>query len=249
MTDFHLAVVSAGVSDPSSTRLLADRSAQRVTHLARERGHTVAVTTIDLREVLPELPAALSTGLLGPRFTRAVESLLAADAIIAAAPVYKAGASGLFSSFFQVLDNDLLIGKPVILAATAGTARHALVVDQEMRALFAYLRALPVPTSLFAATEDWTDATLTTRIDRAAREVVLLMESGFAREVRDDAWAAYQHSYGSAGGTEVDIDLGSDLMRLATGGSLHVDRDPRTESRDDRPDDRRDPGPLAHARQ
>ncbi len=220
MTEYRLVVVSAGVSDPSSTRLLADRATQRVSALARERGHDVAVTTVDLRELLPELPAALSSQLLGPRFSHAIEALVGADAIVAAAPVYKAGASGLFTSFFQVLDNDLLIGKPVILAATAGTARHALVVDEEMRALFAYLRALPVPTSLFASTEDWTDKALGLRIDRAARELVLLMESGFARAVKDDAWGSYQHTYGSAGGTELGIDLDSDMMRLATGGSL-----------------------------
>jgi len=227
MTDFRLVVVSAGVSDPSSTRLLADRATQRVSRLAEDRGHRVTTTVVDLRELLPELPAALSSQLLGPRFTRAVEALVGADAVIAAAPVYKAGASGLFSSFFQVLDNDLLIGKPVILAATAGTARHALVVDEEMRALFAYLRALPVPTSLFASTEDWTDKALKQRIDRAARELVLLMESGFARAVKDESWGSYQHTYGSAGGTALDIDLDSDMMRLATGGSLRdADDDP-----------------------
>lgn len=133
--------------------------------------------------------------------------------------MYKAAASGLFTSFFQVLDNDLLIGAPVILAATAGTARHALVVDEEMRSLFAYLRTLPVPTSLFAATEDWNDKALGERIDRAAFETVLLMESGFAAKVRDESWKRYQHEFGSAGGTNTDIDLTSDLMRLAQGGA------------------------------
>ncbi|MDN4482443.1 CE1759 family FMN reductase [Demequina lignilytica] len=227
MTDFRLVVVSAGVSDPSSTRLLADRATQRVSSLAEKRGHTVTTTVIDLRELLPELPAAMSSQLLGPRFTRAVDALVRADGLVVASPVYKAGLSGLFTSFFQVIDNDLLIGKPVILGATAGTARHALVVDEEMRALFAYLRTLPVPTSLFASTEDWTDKALGARIERAGRELVLLMESGFARAVRDESWDSYQHSYGSAGGTELDIDLSSDMMRLATGGSLRdSDDDP-----------------------
>jgi len=221
-TAFSVIVVSAGVSDPSSTRLLADRAAQRIVSLAAERGHEAVVTTIDLRELLPELPAALSSQLLGPKFTSAIEALAGADAIVAAAPVYKAGASGLFTSFFQVVDNDLLIGKPVVLAATAGTARHALVVDEEMRALFAFLRTLPVPTSLFAATEDWNDKALGERIDRAAFETVLLMESGFATSVREESWKRYQHSFGSAGGTELDIDLTSDLMRLATGGTARL---------------------------
>jgi FMN reductase len=76
-----------------------------------------------------------------------------------------------------------------------------------------------VPTSLFVGPEDWSDAALGTRTDRAATELLLLMESGFARAVRDEAWGSYQHEFGSAGGTEVDIDLETDLMRLATGGS------------------------------
>ncbi len=223
---FRLVVVSAGVSDPSSTRLLADRLTQRVVSAAAEHDRETTITVIDLRELLPEIPAALSTQLLGPRFQRAVEALSQADGVIAAAPVYKAGASGLFTSFFQVLDNDLLIGRPVALAATAGTARHALVVDEEMRSLFAYLRALPVPTSLFAATEDWADDALNSRIDRAAHELVLLMKSGFARAVREQSWKRYQHTYGSDAGRELDIDTDTDLMRLAAGGSLVDTEDP-----------------------
>ena len=231
---FNLVVVSAGTSDPSSTRLLADRTAQRVSTLAGQRGASVRTLVIDLRELANDITTALTSQLITPKLQLAVDALGAADGIIAAAPVYKAGPSGLFTSFFHVLDNDLLIGKPVVLAATAGTARHALVVDDQMRPLFAYLRALPVPTSLFAASEDWGapggetsadgdsadgDLALNKRIDRAAFELVLLMESGFARQVRGESWQSYQHEFGSAGGTELDIDTDSDLMRLATGGT------------------------------
>jgi FMN reductase len=231
---FNLVVVSGGTSDPSSTRLLADRTAQRVTALAERRGATVRTRVIDLRELATDITTALTNQLVTPKLQQAVDALGEADGIIAATPVYKAGPSGLFTSFFHVLDNDLLIGKPVVLAATAGTARHALVVDDQMRALFAYLRTLPVPTSLFAAPEDWgtsagglsagangdgEQGALSKRIDRAAFELVLLMESGFARQVRGESWQNYQHEFGSAGGTELDIDTDSDLMRLATGGS------------------------------
>jgi FMN reductase len=215
----NLVVVTAGTSDPSSTRMLADRTAQRVTALAAERGTAVRTRVIDLRELASDITTALTSQLVMPKLQQAVDALGAADGVIAAAPVYKAGPSGLFTSFFHVLDNDLLIGKPVVLAATAGTARHALVVDDQMRALFAYLRTLPVPTSLFAAPEDWGDPSLNKRIDRAAFELVLLMESGFARQVRDQAWQSYQHELGSDGGKETDIDVDSELMRLATGGS------------------------------
>jgi FMN reductase len=216
---FRLAVVSAGTGDPSSTSLLADRIAERATALAGRRGHTVTVSVIELREISADVSTALTSQLITPRLQQAITALGEADGIIAATPVYKAAPSGLFTSFFDVLDNDLLIAKPVVLAATAGTARHALVADDQMRPLFAYLRTMTVPTSLFAAPEDWSDPALAERIDRAALELVLLMESGFARKVKDESWHRYQHEYGSAGGGEIPIDLDTDLMRLATGGS------------------------------
>lgn len=218
--EYRLVVISGGTSDPSSTRLLADRVAARVESLATQRGAEVAVSLVDLRALASEINNALVSQLIGPKMTEAIEKLAAADGIIAAAPVYKAAPSGLFTSFFHVLDNDLLIAKPVILAATAGTARHALVVDEQMRSLFAFLRTMTVPTSLFAAAEDWSDNALNKRIDRAARELVLLMESGFAQKVKEESWGSYQHEYGSAGGAETSIDINSDLMRLAAGGSL-----------------------------
>lgn len=217
---FALVVVSGGAGDPSTTRLLADRIAARVAAIARDRDREVTTTVIDLRELATEIISAITSRLVGARLAKAVAALAAADGIIASTPVYKAGASGLFTSFFQVLDDDLLIAKPVILGATAGTARHALVVEEQVRGLFAYLRALPVPTSLFAASEDWSDPALAERIDRAACELVLLMDSEFARQVKESSWHSYQHEFGSAGGTEYDVDLDSDLMKLAAGGSL-----------------------------
>jgi FMN reductase len=216
---FTLVVVTAGTSDPSSTRLLAGQVAQRAAELAGQRGNEVAIEVVDLRELAIEITTAMVSQLAGPKLQRATAALRGADGIVAGTPVYKAGASGLFTSFFQVLDDDLLIAKPVVLAATAGTARHALVVDEQMRSLFAYLRAVAVPTSLFAAPEDWGDPALARRVDRAARELVVLMESGFARQVRDASWHSYRHGLGGAGGTEVDVDVDSDLMRLAAGGS------------------------------
>lgn len=223
---FRLVVVSGGTSDPSSTRMLADRIADRVAKLAAGRGEKVVINTVDLRELASEISTALVSQLFGPQLTRAVELLNAADGVIASAPVYKAAPSGLFSSFFHILDNDLLIGKPVVLAATAGTSRHALVVDDQMRSLFAFLRTLTAPTSVFAASEDWNSGGLGSRIDRAAFELLLLLESGFSHKIKDSSWGNYQHEYGSAGGTELGIDLSTDLMRLATGGTARPHRAP-----------------------
>jgi FMN reductase len=226
---FRLAVVSAGTSNPSSTRLLADRIAERTVALAGRRGHTVTSTVIELRELAADITNAVVSQLVSPRLRQAIDALGAADGLVVSTPVYKAGASGLFKSFFDLLDNDLLIGKPVVLAATAGTARHALVADDQLRPLFAYLRALPVPTSLFAAPEDWADPALNQRAERAARELILLMESGFARAVRDESWDSYQHEFGGSADRlrsveEPVVKLNTDLMRLAAGGSARPGR-------------------------
>jgi FMN reductase len=215
----NLVVVSAGASDPSSTSMLADRLAAQTVTLAGRRDRTVAVSVIELRMLANEIAAALVSQINGPGLKDAIEKLAKADGVIAATPIYKAGVSGLFKSFFDILDNDLLIAKPVAPAATAGTARHALVVDEAMRSLFAYMRALTIPTAVFATTEDWADGALDQRIERAALELLLLMESGLAEKIKEESWGSYQHEYGSAGGAELSIDLDSDLMRLATGRS------------------------------
>ena len=137
--------------------------------------------------------------------------------------MYKAGISGLFKSFADVLDNDLLIAKPVILAATAGTPRHAMVVDEQLRPLFAFLRAMPMPTSLFAAPDDWGSTTLGDRIARAATELTLFLRSGVGASIADAAWSGYQHQFaGNATAAErsvADVDFDTDLMRMAAGGA------------------------------
>lgn len=211
----NLVVVSGGTSDPSSTRMLADRVAQRVAHLSEE---PVEVRVVDLRELATEVTTALVSQHVGPGLRAAMDAIVAADGVVAATPVYAAGASGLFTSFFQVLETDSLIGTPVILAATAGTARHALVADDQLRGMFGYLRAVTVPTALFAAPEDWSDGGLTSRIDRAALELVALMDAGFAATVRAGNAIRYQTQFGSA--NDPGIQLDSDLMRLARGGTL-----------------------------
>lgn len=230
-----IVVVNAGMGDPSSTKLLADRLAQKTLDLLRERGVEAQVTTIELRDLVEEIGRATVVGFVGQGLRPAVESLAAADAVIAATPVYKAGVSGLFKSFIDLLDNDLLIAKPVAVIATAGSARHALVPDEQMRPLFAYLRALVIPTALFAAPEDWADRGLGTRVERAATELAALVGSDVAATITGGSWTRYQHEFGSAArpaGADVQatasaeqdaefagIDLDSDLMRLAIGGT------------------------------
>lgn len=165
-----LVVISAGLSNPSSTRLLADSLTAATTRALEE----VEVTTIELRDLAHQLTDHLLTGFPGRELAEAIEAVRGADGLIAVTPVFSASFSGLFKTFFDVLEQGLLDGKPVLVAATAGTPRHSLVLDHALRPLFSYLHAVVVPTAVFAATGDFGDEGLDRRIARAAGELAAL---------------------------------------------------------------------------
>lgn len=220
---FQLVAISAGTSDPSTTRMLADQASTATMKRLRQTGRNCVTQVIELAPIATEIAWTLVSGHPTDAVKDSIGKLATADGIIAASPVYKAGLSGLFKSFIDILDNDLLIAKPVLLAATAGSARHAMVVDDHMRPLFAFLRTLPAPTSLFAEPGDWGDPDLGKRVNRAAGELASLIVSGIGNDIAEDQWGSYQHSFGSnatrAERTGDDVDLDTDLMRLARGGS------------------------------
>ncbi|MEU5099846.1 FMN reductase, partial [Streptomyces sp. NPDC020996] len=164
-----LVVVSAGLSVPSSTRLLADRLAAAVGRQA-----PADVQVVELRELAVEIAHHLTNGFPGRKLAAALEAVTDADALIAVTPVFSASYSGLFKSFFDVLDRDALAGTPVLIAATGGSARHSLVLEHALRPLFAHLRAVVVPTGVYAASEDWGAEGLDGRIERAAGELTAL---------------------------------------------------------------------------
>ena len=178
MTLRTIAVVSAGLSQPSSTRLLADQLAAAT---ARGLPDQPEIAVIELRELAHDIVNNLLTGFPGPALRRAIDQVISADGLIAVTPLYSGSYNGLFKSFFDVLDADALAGKPVLIAATGGTARHSLALEHALRPLFSYLRAVTVPTAVFAATEDWgsggdsSDA-LTARIARAGSELATLID-------------------------------------------------------------------------
>ena len=119
------------------------------------------------------------TGFPNAQLGRVIESLDRADGLIVVTPIFSASYSGLLKMFFDVLEKDEIAGKPVLIAATAGTARHSLALEYALRPLLAYHRAVVLPTSVFAATEDWGSAeagrALALRIERAAAELAALV--------------------------------------------------------------------------
>jgi FMN reductase len=175
-----IAVVSAGLSTPSSTRLLADRLTTATVAALGHRGISTTVEVVELREHARDLADDLLTGFANKPLRAAVETVVGADAVIAVTPIFTASYSGLFKTFFDVLDKDALAGTPVLLGATAGTARHSLALEHALRPLFAHLRATVVPTAVFAASEDWAGAgeagrALADRVVRAAGELADLV--------------------------------------------------------------------------
>ena len=175
-----LAVIAGGLSQPSSTRLLADRIAAAAVAAAAERGIQLAVRTIELRDLAHDITNHLLTGFPWAELKTALDTVAEADGVIAVSPIFSASYSGLFKSFVDVIDRDALTDKPVLVAATAGTARHSLTTEHAMRPLFTYLRAVVVPTAVFAATDDFgadsADGTLQSRITRAAGELARELE-------------------------------------------------------------------------
>ena len=218
---FTLLALNAGVSDPSSTKILAERSGVAAIEHLQSLGKEARLECVDLAPLASQIMSSLLSATPLPEVQSLMEKMARADALVVATPVYKAGVSGLFKTFIDTLENDLIVAKPVILAATAGTSRHAMVVDEQMRPLFAFLRALPVPTSLFATAEDWSDPGFASRIKRAGVELAELVASGAPQAISGASWARYNREFGSTAGAvqgREELEFDTDLMRLAAGG-------------------------------
>jgi FMN reductase len=187
-----IVVISAGLGQPSSTRLLADRLAEASARSLLEQGSPAEFRVVELRDLAHDVTDAMLTGFPSEALADVLEAVGGADGLVAVTPVFTGSYSGLFKSFFDVLDNTALTGTPVLVGATAGTARHSLVLDHELRPLFSYLRAVVVPTGVFAAAEDWgagdaTTSGLPERVTRAADEFAALV--ALRRTERRDPFA------------------------------------------------------------
>ncbi len=176
MTTRRIAVVSAGLSNPSSTRMLADRLAAETVKALAEGDIEATVDVIELRDHAHDITNNMLTGFAPPALETAINTVVSADALIAVTPIFSTSYSGLFKSFIDVLDPDALTGKPVLIGANAGTPRHSLAIDYAIRPLFAYLHAEAVSTGVFAASSDWGGAgddvaPLAKRVEKGAREL------------------------------------------------------------------------------
>lgn len=171
-----IAVISSGLREPSSTRLLADRLAMAVRAELSEPGLELPV--IELRHHGRAIMDAMLTGYPSGELREAFDTVAGADGLIAVTPAFNASFSGLFKSFFDVLPLPSLQDMPVLIGATGGTERHSLVLEHALRPMFSYLHAVVSPMAVYAATDDFagtgTDS-LDQRINRAAAAYVRLL--------------------------------------------------------------------------
>lgn len=144
---FKIMVVSSGLRNPSSTRLLADQIKKTLLERARPRELTLSVEVIELREYAHDVTNALLSGFPSERLDAVFTKVRAADALVAVSPIFSGSYSGMFKNFFDALPEGSLRGKPVLLGATAGSARHSLSLEYGLRPLFTYLKAETVRTS------------------------------------------------------------------------------------------------------
>jgi FMN reductase len=181
MTARSLVVVTAGLSQPSSTRLLGDRLAAATERALADEGTEVRTEVIELRDHAQDLVNHLLTGFPPERLQSTIAAVIGADGLIAVSPIFSASYSGLFKLFFDVVEHEALAGMPVLVGATGGTARHSLALEHALRPLFTYLGGTAIRTAVYAASEDWgasevpADAGLAERIDRAGAELAAAM--------------------------------------------------------------------------
>ncbi|GAB2756353.1 FMN reductase [Amycolatopsis magusensis] len=187
MDETRIVTVSAGLRQPSSTRLLADRLGAATVAALEAEGAEASVETVELRDVAHDVVNMMLTGFPAGGLPEVLEKVTGAAGLIAVTPVFTTSYSGLFKSFVDILDNRALTGVPVLLGATGGTPRHSLALEYNLRPLFTYLHADVVTTSVFAATDDWADdGALLRRIDQAAGELAKKVADARPRKPADE---------------------------------------------------------------
>lgn len=167
---------AGSLSKPSRTRALVEAAVERAA--AR---YWLDSDVLDLLTFVPSLGSAARLADLDRSARAAVDTMLEADALVLASPVYKGSYSGLFKHLFDLLDPLSLAGKPVLLGATGGGPRHALVIEHQLRPLLGFFEAQTLATGIYAADADFADGVVASaaaveRLDRAVGQFAPFLE-------------------------------------------------------------------------
>lgn len=148
----RLVAVSGGMQRPSKTTALAE---ELLTLIANEI--PCEPRLVEMGRIAPQLAGATWRSNLPDSVERELAAVEQADVLVVATPVYRGSYTGLFKHFFDFIHQDALIDKPVLLAATGGSQRHALVIDHQLRPLFSFFQARTLPLGIYATDEDFAD--------------------------------------------------------------------------------------------
>jgi FMN reductase len=179
----QVVAVSGSLQRPSRTLVLLEAI---LAELARST--TVDIRLIELGDIAPHLAGAVARGQLSPAAAEAVAAIETADVLVVASPVYRASYTGLFKHLFDFVHHEALINKPVLLAATGGSERHALVIDHQLRPLFSFFQARTLPIGVYAAEKEFDGyaigaSPLQARIELAIRRALPLLSTQAGTEV------------------------------------------------------------------
>ena len=167
--------ISGSPRRPSRTRTLVETVAAETAIRTQVR-----LDIYDLVDAGPGLGAALQRRDLTLPAARIIDAIEQADALIVGTPVYKGSYTGLFKHVFDLVEPRALVGKPVVITATGGGPRHALVVEHALRPLFGFFEALAIPTAVYASDADFLDGQLAeagvlARVSTAAQQLADLI--------------------------------------------------------------------------
>ena len=185
----NVVAVSGSLHSPSKTTALV-----RAILDALERELSINVHLIELSRVGREFSGALRRDELSAAAEADLRRIEGADLLIVASPVYRASFTGLFKHVFDFVEQYSLVDKPVLLAATGGSDRHALILEHQFRPLFSFFQALTLPLGVYAKDSDFTDyrvtnAELSDRIDQAIRRGLPLVRASLPATLSADSAA------------------------------------------------------------
>ena len=170
-----------GVADslgrPSRTRALVQAAVDRAADRYWLKGKV-----LDLQSFAPSLGSAARLADLDRDARGAIDMMLDADALVLASPVYKGSYAGLFKHLFDLLDPQSLVGKPVLIGATGGGPRHALVIEHQLRPLLGFFEAQTLATGIYAAEPDFEQGAIASpaaleRLDRAVGQFAPFLDA------------------------------------------------------------------------
>lgn len=151
VTPLNIVAVSGGLNTPSKTESLVQNILDELAQAT-----PINVHFIKLSEIGPLLSGAIYRNQLPERVQNDLAAIEAADALIVGTPVYRASFTGLFKHLFDFVEQTALVDVPVLLAASGGSDRHALVLEHQLRPLFSFFQAQTLPIGVYATDKDFT---------------------------------------------------------------------------------------------